>query len=140
MESERRLYLFLTRFLHANRYPYSGQARVHASLENALGRERQSELLQNVASLSKIFMSAARSASPSSALSRASCLVATSRLARARIERPLSVNITMCERRSWGERTRAHSLRLSNASSIDTKFGRRMPSVLAISVWFRPGF
>src|SRR6185312_1984487 len=37
MESEARLYDFdLTRFLHANRYPSSGQARGHASLENAL--------------------------------------------------------------------------------------------------------
>jgi hypothetical protein len=37
MESEARLYEFdLTRFLHANRYPSPGQARGHASLENAL--------------------------------------------------------------------------------------------------------
>jgi hypothetical protein len=37
METEARLYDFeLTRFLHANRYPSSGQARGHASLENAL--------------------------------------------------------------------------------------------------------
>jgi hypothetical protein len=36
MESEARLYDFdLTRFLHADRYPSSGQARGHASLENA---------------------------------------------------------------------------------------------------------
>jgi hypothetical protein len=41
-ESEAGLYDFdLTRFLHANRYPSSGQARGHASLENALsGRAR----------------------------------------------------------------------------------------------------
>ena len=26
------------------------------------------------------------------------------------------------------------------SSSMETKFGRRMPSVLAISVWLRPGF
>jgi hypothetical protein len=38
METEARLYDFeLTRFLHANRSPSSGQARGHASLENALG-------------------------------------------------------------------------------------------------------
>ena len=37
-------------------------------------------------------------------------------------------------------RTRSHNSRLSSASSIDTKFGRRMPSVVAISVWLRPGF
>jgi hypothetical protein len=38
MESEaKRLYDFvLTRFLDANRYPSSGQARGHASLENAI--------------------------------------------------------------------------------------------------------
>jgi hypothetical protein len=37
MESETGLYDFdLTRFLHANRYPSSGQARGHASLENRL--------------------------------------------------------------------------------------------------------
>ena len=39
----------------------------------------------------------------------------------------------------FAERVRAHSPRLSSASSIATKFGRRMPSVVAISVWLRPG-
>jgi hypothetical protein len=41
MESEADLYDFdLTRFLHANRHPSSGRAGGHASLENALGRQK----------------------------------------------------------------------------------------------------
>ena len=83
---------------------------------------------------------ATRLAGPSNSLSRASCLLATSFLARASTALPLSVRTRMCERRSLVERIRAQRPRLSSASSIDTKFGLRMPSVLAISVWLRPGF
>ena len=83
---------------------------------------------------------AARLAGPSNSLSRASCLLATSFLARASTARPLSVSTRMCERRSLVERIRVQRSRLSSPSSIATKFGRRMPSVLAISVWLRPGF
>jgi hypothetical protein len=40
VESEAGLYGFdLTRFLHANRHPSSGQARGHASLENAIAHD-----------------------------------------------------------------------------------------------------
>ena len=87
-----------------------------------------------------ISSSATRSAGPSNSLRRASCLVATSFLARASTARPLSVSIRMWERRSLVERIRVQRSRLSSASSIATKFGLRMPSVLAISVWLRPGF
>ena len=81
---------------------------------------------------------ATRLAGPSNSLSRASCLLATSFLARQ--HRPsLSVRTRMCERRSLVERILAQRPRLSSASSIETKFGLRMPSVLAISVWLRPG-
>jgi len=47
--------------------------------------------------------------------------------------RPLSVSITMCERRSWWS-ARACTGRGFPTVSIETKFGRRMPSVVAISV------
>ena len=95
---------------------------------------------QNSAAIfDSISSSATRLAGPSNSLSRASCLLATSFLARASTALPLSVRTRMCERRSLVERIRAHRSRLSSASSIDTKFGRRMPSVLAISVWLRPG-
>ena len=90
--------------------------------------------------VASISSSAARLAGPSNSLRRASCLVATSFLARASTARPLSVSIRMWERRSLVERIRVHRSRLSRPSSIATKFGRRMPSVLAISVWLRPGF
>ncbi|MGY3509901.1 diguanylate cyclase (GGDEF)-like protein [Bradyrhizobium sp. USDA 3051] len=83
---------------------------------------------------------ASRLDGPSSSFSRASCLVATSFLARASTALPLSVSTKMCERRSLVERIRAQRSRLSRLSSIATKFGRRMPRVEAISVWLRPGF
>ena len=105
------------------------------------GSSRPDRRFQNSrAILASISSSAARLAGPSNSLRRASCLVATSFLARASTARPLSVSIRMWERRSLVERIRVHRSRLSRPSSIATKFGRRMPSVLAISVWLRPGF
>src|SRR5437868_1382945 len=94
----------------------------------------------SVAIFDSISSNATRLAGPSNSFSRASCLVATSFLARASTARPLSVRTRMWERRSLVERIRAQRSRLSRASSIATKFGLRMPSVLAISVWLRPGF
>ena len=108
-----------------------------ARLNELLGPANRTALLSM---LTKIASSAARLAGPSSSFSRASCLLATSRFARASTARPLSVSSRICERRSLGERMRAQRSRLSSPSSIATKLGRRIPSVLAISVWLRPGF
>ena len=102
-------------------------------------RPGMTDLQNSAAIFDSISSSATRLAGPSNSLSRASCLLATSFLARASTALPLSVRTRMCERRSLVERIRAHRPRLSSASSIDTKFGLRMPSVLAISVWLRPG-
>jgi hypothetical protein len=90
-------------------------------------------LKTRVQSFVSIDNSAARLAGPGNSLRRASCLEATSFFARASIALPLSLGIKMRERRSLAERARAQRSRLSRPSSIATKFGRRMPSVLAIS-------
>ena len=114
-------------------------ASARIAIRVCLGHPGMTATQNSAAIFDSISSSATRLAGPSNSLSRASCLVATSFLARASTALPLSVRTRMCERRSLVERIRAQRSRLSSASSIDTKFGLRMPSVLAISVWLRPG-